>query len=341
MDQVRSRPTIKLGLMGFGQIGRMIYQLAQHQPDIEITAIADIGEPHILCYLLQAELNDPGSFRLEGNYLVSPRYRSRMLRTDSPGEVPWDTFGVDLVIEATGQFRDRASLEAHLHAGSPRVLARTLPTELIDRIIVPGINESSINPHDRIISAGSATFGAAALLLQAVTEVAPVDSVSITSIHSYSSDQPVQDYAGSDYRRSRSAAENIIPNTHEAGNWLPNLLPHLEGRVTTSALNVPIQRGSLLDISLAFSDDSITVEAVNDAIRSASHSRPELVQVSEDPIVSSDVIGQSCTVLFDAPGTIKAGSRMIKLLGWYENLGHAARLLDVARLYTELEAAGV
>lgn len=341
MDQVRSRPTIKLGLMGFGQIGRMIYQLAEHQPDIEITAIADIGEPHILCYLLQAELDDPGSFRIEGNYLVSPRYRSRMLRTDSPGEVPWDTFGVDLVIEATGQFRDRASLEAHLHAGSPRVLARTLPTELIDRIIVPGINESSINPHDRIISAGSATFGAAALLLQAVTEVAPVDSVSITSIHSYSSDQPVQDYAGSDYRRSRSAAENIIPNTHEAGNWLPNLLPHLEGRVTTSALNVPIQRGSLLDISLAFSDDSITVEAVNDAIRSASHSRPELVQVSEDPIVSSDVIGQSCTVLFDAPGTIKAGSRMIKLLGWYENLGHAARLLDVARLYTELEAAGV
>ena len=341
MDQVRSRPTIKLGLMGFGQIGRMIYQLAQHQPDIEITAIADIGEPHILCYLLQAELNDPGSFRLEGNYLVSPRYRSRMLRTDSPGEVPWDTFGVDLVIEATGQFRDRASLEAHLHAGSPRVLARTLPTELIDRIIVPGINESSINPHDRIISAGSATFGAAALLLQAVTEVAPVDSVSITSIHSYSSDQPVQDYAGSDYRRSRSAAENIIPNTHEAGNWLPNLLPHLEGRVTTSALNVPIQRGSLLDVSLAFGDDSITVDAVNDAIRSASRSRPELVQVSEDPIVSSDVIGQSCTVLFDAPGTIKAGSRMIKLLGWYENLGHAARLLDVARLYTELEAAGV
>ena len=341
MDEVRSQPTIKLGLMGFGQIGRMIYQLAQHQPDIEITAIADIGEPHILCYLLQAELDDPGSFRIEGNYLVSPRYRSRMLRTDSPGEVPWDTFGVDLVIEATGQFRDRASLEAHLHAGSPRVLARTLPTELIDRIIVPGINESSINPHDRIISAGSATFGAAALLLQAVTEVAPVDSVSITSIHSYSSDQPVQDYAGSDYRRSRSAAENIIPNTHEAGNWLPNLLPHLEGRVTTSALNVPIQRGSLLDISLAFSDDSITVDAVNDAIRSASHSRPELVQVSEDPIVSSDVIGQSCTVLFDAPGTIKAGSRMIKLLGWYENLGHAARLLDVARLYTELEAAGV
>lgn len=341
MTQVRSQPTIKLGLMGFGQIGRMIYQLAQHQPDIEITAIADIGEPHILCYLLQAELNDPASFRLEGNYLVSPHYRSRMLRTDSPGEVPWDTFGVDLVIEATGQFRDRASLEAHLHAGSPRVLARTLPTELIDRIIVPGINESSINPDDRIISAGSATFGAAALLLQAVTEVAPVDSVSITSIHSYSSDQPVQDYAGSDYRRSRSAAENIIPNTHEAGDWLPNLLPHLEDRVTTSALNVPIQRGSLLDVSLAFIDDSITVDAVNDAIRSASRSRPELIQVSEDPIVSSDVIGQSCTVLFDAPGTIKAGSRMIKLLGWYENLGHAARLLDVARLYTEMEAAGV
>ena len=341
MNQVRSQPTIKLGLMGFGQIGRMIYQLAQHQPDIEITAIADIGEPHILCYLLQAELNDPASFRHEGNYLVSPHYRSRMLRTDSPGEVPWDTFGVDLVIEATGQFRDRASLEAHLHAGSPRVLARTLPTELIDRIIVPGINESSINPDDRIISAGSATFGAAALLLQAVTEVAPVDSVSITSIHSYSSDQPVQDYAGSDYRRSRSAAENIIPNTHEAGDWLPNLLPHLEDRVTTSALNVPIQRGSLLDVSLAFIDDSITVDAVNDAIRSASRSRPELIQVSEDPIVSSDVIGQSCTVLFDAPGTIKAGSRMIKLLGWYENLGHAARLLDVARLYTEMEAAGV
>ena len=124
----------------------------------------------------------------------------------------------------------------------------------------------------------------------------------------------MQDYAGSDYRRSRSAADDIIPNTHEAGNWLPDLLPHLEGRVTTSALNIPIQRGSLLDVSLAFSDESITVEAVNDAIRDASLLRPELTQVSEDPIVSSDVIGQSCTVLFDIPGTIKAGSRMIKLL---------------------------
>ncbi|MEK9769999.1 MAG: glyceraldehyde-3-phosphate dehydrogenase, partial [Betaproteobacteria bacterium] len=138
------------------------------------------------------------------------------------------------------------------------------------------------------------------------------------------------------YRRSRSAAENIIPNTHEASLWLPWLLPQLEGRVTTSALNVPIQRGSLLDLSIAFKDADMTVERVNDCIRSVAKAQPRLIKVSEDPIVSSDVIGQSCTLLFDAPGTIKAGKRIVKLLAWYENLGHAARLLDVAKLYAQL-----
>jgi len=332
----KEKAPLRVGLMGFGQIGRMIYQIAADSGDTEIVAIADIGEPHILTYLLKSESDTPEVFTLDGNYLIGPTSRARMLQTDAPNEVPWDAFGVDLVIEATGKFRASHDLEQHLEAGSPRVLLRTLPVDRIDRILVPGVNDTSAKTSDRIISAGSATFSAAALMLKTISDAAPIECASMTSIHSYSSDQPAQDYAGSDYRRSRSAAENIIPNTHEAGLWLPWLLPQLEGRVTTSALNVPIQRGSLLDLSIAFKDADMTVERVNDCIRSAAKAQPRLIKVSEDPIVSSDVIGQSCTLLFDAPGTIKAGKRILKLLAWYENLGHAARLLDVAKLYAQL-----
>jgi glyceraldehyde 3-phosphate dehydrogenase len=160
----------------------------------------------------------------------------------------------------------------------------------------------------------------------------------MTSVHSYTSDQALQDYAGSDFRRSRSAAKNIIPNTHEAANWLGHILPEFEGNVLTSALNVPIHEGCLADVNLVFEDASITAEQVNEVMRESVSSHPGVVGVVEDPIVSSDVIGSSLSLLFDSKGTIKAGDSIIKTLSWYENLGHAARLLDVVRLYGALDA---
>jgi len=323
--------------MGFGQTGRQIYELASRSDDVEVVAIADIGKREILHYLLCSEVDDPGRHQLEGNFLVNERFRARLMEIDRPAEMPWDIFNVDVVIDSTGKYRDRSFMEGHLGNGAPRVLLRTLPTDHIDRIVIPGINDETALVGDRMISAGSATTSALALLLSSLSSSFKIDCGSMTTIHSYTSDQPVQDYAGSDFRRSRSAAKNIIPNSHEASLWLGSILPEFEGKILTSALNVPVQEGCLLDVNLVMSDSAVTAEDVNEVMRAAAVKLPGILDVVEDPIVSSDIIGNPHSLVFDTKGTIKAGANTIKTLSWYESLGHAARLLDVVRLYSTLD----
>ncbi|MFT5481679.1 MAG: glyceraldehyde 3-phosphate dehydrogenase [Halieaceae bacterium] len=329
---------IRVGLMGFGQTGRQIYELASRSDDFEIVAIADIGDPKILHYLLCSEIKNNQRHRLEGNFLTNERFSSRLIPIDRPAEMPWDVFGVDIVIDATGKYREASYMNDHLSNGAPRVLLRTLPVDSIDRIVIPGLNGDSIQATDRMISAASGTTSALCLLLNILSAEFAIECASMTTIHSYTSDQALQDYAGSDFRRSRSAAKNIIPNTHEAGAWLGRILPEFEGKVLTSALNVPIHQGCLLDVNLVVEDASVTAEQINDVMRASVAKHKGIVGVVEDPIVSSDVIGSSLSLLFDTQGTIKAGENTIKALSWYENLGHAARLLDVVRLYSELDA---
>ena len=329
--------TVRIGLMGFGRTGRQLYELAAQSRDLEIVAIADIGDPAILHYLLRSECAQPEHYLLQGNFLVNPRFSARMLRIDRPQEVPWDLFDLDVVIDATNKFRDAASMQAHLMNGAPRVMIRSLPVDSIDRIVIPGINEHQIQPGDRLLSAGSATATALYLLLNILSETYPVEVVSMTSIHAYTSDQALQDYAGSDFRRSRSAAENIIPNTHDAQLWIGRVLPALAGKVMTNVLNVPIHNGCMLDTTLVLRDSEVGAEEVNATVASAVPKLTGILDVTEDPIVSSDVIGSTLSLLFDAQATVKAGKSIIKTLGWYENLGHAARMLDVVRLYAHAD----
>ncbi len=331
-----SRP-IRVGIMGFGQTGRQIYDLASRSDDVEVVAVADIGKPEILHYLLCSEVKDPQRHELQGNFLVNPHFRARLMQIDTPAEMPWDIFGVDMVIDSTGKYRESRYLEDHLGNGAPRVLLRTLPVDPIDRIVIPGINDATVNVTDRMISAGSATTTALCLLLHVLSQRFDIECGSMTTIHAYTSDQALQDYAGSDFRRSRSAAKNIIPNSHDAALWLGQILPAFDGKILTWALNVPIHEGCLLDVNLVMSDAGVTAEDINDTMRAGAADLPGIVGVVEDPIVSSDVIGNPHSLLFDTKGTIKAGDTIIKTLGWYENLGHAARLLDVVRLYNKLD----
>lgn len=331
------RKPIRVGIMGFGQTGRQIFELASHSEDVEVVAVADIGKADILHYLLCSEVDEPGRHRLEGKFLANDRFRARLMEIDRPAEMPWDIFGVDVVIDSTGKYRDRVFMEEHLGNGAHRVLLRTLPTDHIDRIVIPGINEATASADDRMVSAGSATTSALALLLHCLSGSFAIECGSMTTVHAFTSDQALQDYAGSDFRRSRSAAKNIIPNSHEAALWLGQILPAFDGRILTSALNVPVQEGCLLDVDLVMGDSGVTAEDVNNAMRAAAASLPGIVDVVEDPIVSSDIIGNPHSLVFDTKGTIKAGETTIKTLSWYENLGHAARLLDVVRLYNTLD----
>jgi glyceraldehyde 3-phosphate dehydrogenase len=191
-----------------------------------------------------------------------------------------------------------------------------------------------------MISAGSATTNAFALLLRSLDQALGVDCGSMTTVHAYSSDQSLQDYAHEDFRRSRSAAQNIIPNNNESARWVEFVLPKFAGKLSGYALNVPVQRGSLLDLNCVMEDGNITVRQVNEVMRAAAAEHPALIGITEDPIVSSDVIGCRQSLLFDSRATIKAGKRIMKVLAWYESLGHACRVLDVVRRYNKLDSGG-
>ncbi len=331
---------IRIGIMGLGHIGRHLYHLALENDDLEIVAVADIGKPEIIEYLLKSDGVDEPPCELRDNYLINEKFRTRMLQLAKPGDVPWDILGVHCIVDATGRYRRREHMEAHLDVGAGRVILASLPAEPIDRVLIPGINEGSAVSSDRLISAGSATTNAFALLLHALDQTLGVDCASMTTVHAYTSDQSLQDYAHEDFRRSRSAAENIIPNNNESARWVEVVLPKFAGKLSGYALNVPVQQGSLLDLNCVMRDEGITVKQVNDAMRSAAADRPDLIGITDDPIVSSDVIGCRQSLLFDSRATLKAGKKIVKALAGYESLGHACRVLDVVRHYSKLDGAG-
>lgn len=333
--------SMKIGLMGLGQVGRQIYKLCIADPRFDVVVISDIGHAEILTHLLNKTL-DGTSVALDANHLVGSvggkEVRTRMLTADRPDEIPWDVFGVDTVIDATGQFRSRGELAPHIGNGAKRVIASTLPEDDLDRVILFGVNETTAEPGDQIISAGSASTTATALALQTIGRKHEIAHATMTSVHAYTSDQSLQDYAGADYRRSRSGAENIIPNLTPALTWVQKTLPEVAGKMTAYALNVPVQTGSMLDITVSLTADLGDEEAMKNLFVEAAQERPSLFAATQDPIVSSDVRGCSQSLLIDLQGSMKAGAKMFKLLAWHETLGHASRILDVAGHYHQLAA---
>lgn len=330
---------VKLGIMGFGEVGRHIYRLCMEDDIFEVVAISDYGRPEILTYLLEAETKGKISVRLENeNFIISEAGRARVVTGGKPGDIPWDVFDVDVVVDATGIFKYRSELERHLHAGAHHVMLSTLPEDEIDRIVIMGVNENTIDLNDRIVSAGSATTTATAIMLKLLNDNFGVDYAMLTTVHSYTSDQPLRDKAGTSFRRSRSAAENIIPNQSPTPKWIPTILPEFTGRIEGSALNVPIPNGSLLDLSTVFRNNGVTIEDVNKVMEKAAKEMPSLVQVASDPIVSSDVINNRHSVIYDKLATMKSQGRMLKTLVWYHTaLAQSCRILDVVKKYHQLK----
>lgn len=332
---------IRIGLMGFGRVGRQIYQLALVDERFEVVAISDIGKPEVLHHLVSKTVGGKGQISLEANYLIGNGCRTRLMPADHPTEIPWDVFGVDLVVDATGRFRSHEELVPHLNNGAPRVITSALPEGEIDRVILYGVNESEALARDRVVSAGSASTTATALLLKVISAQWPVEQATMTSVHAYTSDQALQDYAGPDIRRSRSGAENIIPNSTPARVWVQRALPLVADRFTAYALNVPVQVGSMLDITVVLGTEDVSVEDVNQCFEAEARKQPRLLQTTRDPIVSSDVRNTTQSSIVDLDATMRAGNHMFKIIAWHETLGHAQRILDVAGLYAGLDLKNV
>ncbi|UCH09934.1 MAG: glyceraldehyde-3-phosphate dehydrogenase [Fidelibacterota bacterium] len=340
----KSNP-IRVGLMGFGRIGRNLYRLATQTKDIEIPVISDVGQPDILHYLLQKDTIH-GAFKhdvnFEDNNLILEDGRSTaMIMGVAPGDVPWNDYKVHLIIDATGKYLTKAHMAAHLAAGAPRVIVTNLPDESIDRIVVIGLNEGSISAKDRMISAGSSTTNPVALMLKILDDAFGVEQAMMTTVHAYTADQPLADTAGKNFRRSRSAAENIIPNETPTAKWLHAILPQFKGKFDGIALNVPVPDGSCVDLTCRIQDAETTVEAINDALRTAALKMPNIIEATDDPIVSSDVIHNRHSLVIDLKATMKTKGKLIKTLGWYDNgWGHAARLIDLIHAYAQFNDKG-
>jgi glyceraldehyde 3-phosphate dehydrogenase len=327
---------VRIGIMGFGRLGRNMFRIAHDQPDIEFRAVSDLADADSLAYLLQySTIEGPfaAEVRREGPYLVAGQQRMRVLHGTRPGEVPWDVLGCDIVVESTGRFRRRVDLEKHLEAGAGKVILSTPPQDDIDRLVILGVNERDLRPSDRLVSAGSSSVHALALLLKVLHEGAGISRAVMTTVHAYTSDQQLSDTAKPGLRWSRSAAQNIIPNTSWAPRAVQDLLPDLRGKITGMALNVPVPAGSVIDLNAELKKPLSAAE-VNAIVREAAEGPYKgRLAYTEEPIVSSDVVGNPASGVFDAQATMSLGNGMVKCVIWYDNgWGFAYRMVELARL---------
>jgi len=333
---------INIALFGFGRIGRNLFRLGYDNPKYNFVAISDFGSAEALHYLLVRD-SIHGSMKddveLDGNHLLVKEQKPRIISGGEPGNIPWDAFNVDIVIDATGRFLKRDELSAHLDSGAKRVLISRNPKDDIDRYVIPGINDSSIHSSDKIISTTSSTTQVLALMLKMLDEEFGMQRAMMTTVHAYTSDQPLADAAGVDLRRSRSAVENIIPNTTSAPSIVEELMPQFSGKVDGIAFNVPVPNGSCVDLTTEL-NRMPSIEEANNAIKKYSDtSMKGIVGYTSDPIVSSDVIGREETMVYDEKATMITKDSLLKTLCWYDNgWGFASRILDVVDAYAALEA---
>jgi len=331
---------IRVGLKGFGEIPRHIYRMCLDDDRIDVVAISDLGRPEILTYLISAETKGKFTPKLKGNFLVSSKGKSRFIGGGGPGKIPWDMFDVDIVVDGTWSYRSKEDMQKHYDAGAKRVMLTSVPTEIIDRVVIQGINDYTIKSSDKLVSAGSATTNATALMLKIMSENFGLDYAMFTSVHSYTSDQPLRDKAGTDFRRSRSAAENIIPIDTVAPKWIEYILPELTGKVEGTALNVPVPNGSLLDLTTVLKN-RIKIEDINKVMDKAAKEWPNIIQVENDPIVSTDVIDNSHSIVFDNKATMLSPGRMVKTLTWYHSaFAMAARIKELIIAYDNIDKKG-
>ena len=335
---------VNIALFGFGRIGRNIFRLGYDNPNYNFVAVSDFGSVEALHYLLVRD-SIHGAMKdevtLDGNHLIVKDQRVRVISGGEPGTIPWDAYDVDMVIDATGRFLKRSELALHLDAGAKRVFSTRNPQETIDRYVIPGINESTIEASDQIISTTSSTTQVLALMLKMLDESFGVERAMMTTVHAYTSDQPLADAVGIDLRRSRSAAENIIPNTTSAPKIVEKIMPQFKGKLEGIAFNVPVPNGSCVDLTTELKNMPL-VDEVNTIVKQFSESSLNgIVGYTDDPIVSSDVSGREETMVFDGKATMITKGALLKTICWYDNgWGFSKRILEMVDAYAALGSEG-
>ena len=323
----------RIGINGFGRIGRSVFRIMSERDDINVVCINDLFENEQLAYLLKYD-TVMGIFQKEVKATEDALYvndqKIEMTEHRDPAVIPWKDLGVDVVIESTGVFRERAGLEKHLAAGAEKVLLTVPAKDEIDATIVLGVNDDELKAEHRIVSNASCTTNCLAPVAKILDESFGIEEGFITTVHAYTNDQRLADVPHKDFRRSRAAGENIIPTTTGAARAVGKVLPGLKGNLDGLAMRVPVPDGSIVDL-VARLGKSPSVEDVNSAVRNAADGAMKTVlEYSEAPLVSSDIIGNPHSSIFDALSTSSLQDGYLRVVSWYDNeWGYSNRVVDL------------
>ena len=323
----------KIGINGFGRIGRSVYRILSDRPDLEVAGINDLFPNQQLAYLLKYD-TVMGIFDKEVTYDEQALYvdgkRVAMTAERDPAAIPWGKLGVEIVIESTGVFTRREQIAKHLAGGARKVILTVPARDEIDAMIVVGVNDATLLPEHRLVSNASCTTNCLAPIAKILDEAFGIDQGFITTVHAYTNDQRLADVAHKDLRRSRAAAENIIPTTTGAARAVGKVLPQLKGKLDGMAMRVPVPDGSIVDL-VARLRERPSRDEVNAAVREAAAGPlARIVEYSEVPLVSSDIIGNPHSSIFDALSTAASGDGYAKVVSWYDNeWGYSNRVVDL------------
>jgi len=326
---------VKIGINGFGRIGRAVFRIAHAQGGIEVVGINDLTDDATLAHLLRYDSTQgrfAGDVQAEDGALVVDGKRIPSMAVRDPAELPWKDLGADIVIESTGVFRTREACEKHLSAGAKRVVLTVPPKDEIDATIVLGVNDGDLSDDHRIVSNASCTTNCLAPVAKVLHDSFGIVKGVMNTIHAYTNDQHVVDAPHKDLRRARAAAINIIPTTTGAARAVGKVLPDLAGKLDGFALRVPVVTGSVVDLTVELGRETDRDE-VNAALRSAAEGALEgILEYTEDPIVSTDIIGTSASSIVDAQLTMVQGGNQVKVVSWYDNeWGYSNRVVDLIR----------
>lgn len=321
---------ITVGINGFGRIGRNLFRLLLNHPSIEVVAVNDLADTKTMSHLLKYDsihgiLNENISH--SENEITVAGKRVRFSSEKNIEDIHWEN--IDVVVECTGKFKTRKQLEKHLKNGARKVILSVPPLEDDIKTVVLGVNDSIIKPEDTIISNASCTTNNAAPMLKIINDLCGVEQAYITTVHSYTTDQSLHDQPHRDLRRARAAGQSIVPTTTGAAKALTKIFPEMANAIGGCGIRVPVPNGSLTDVTLNVKR-AVSIEEINNAFKTASENEMTgIIQYTEDPIVSIDIIGNTHSCIFDSEMTSVIG-KMVKIIGWYDNeIGYSSRIIDL------------
>jgi glyceraldehyde 3-phosphate dehydrogenase len=324
----------RIGINGFGRIGRSVFRILSDRKDVQVVAINDLFENQQLVYLLKYDSVMrvfPKEVTADEDFLYVDGQKIAMTAERDPAQIPWGKLGVDIVVESTGVFTKREQLQKHLQGGAKKVILTVPASDEIDATIVIGVNDDTLKPEHRLVSNASCTTNCLAPIAKILHESFGIEEGFITTIHAYTNDQRLADVPHKDFRRSRAAAQNIIPTTTGAARAVGKVMPELKGKLDGMAMRVPVPDGSIVDL-VARLKAKPDVAAVNAAVKQAAETAnlKEIVEYSEVALVSTDIIGNPHSSIFDALSTHADGDGYAKVVAWYDNeWGYSNRVVDL------------